>query len=60
VTAFIAHDISSWIGVPTALVIVGMVMLRKWGMGRRARRQQAREQQVTPGSSNERIPSQTQ
>jgi hypothetical protein len=43
-TAFIAHDIAGWIGAPTALVIVGLVMLRRWGKGLRARRQQARTQ----------------
>ena len=47
-TAFIAHDIASWIGVPTAVVIVGMIMLRKWGTGLRARRQQARKQSQIP------------
>jgi hypothetical protein len=39
-TAFIAHDVASWVGVPTAAVIVAMVMLRKWGKGRQARRQE--------------------
>jgi hypothetical protein len=58
-TAFIAHDIAGWVGVPTALVIVGMVMLRKWGKGRRARRQVAREQAISVGSPDERSTSQS-
>lgn len=38
VLGFIAHDVAGWIGVPTAIVIVGLVMLRKWGRQRMASR----------------------
>ncbi|HSS10206.1 MAG TPA: hypothetical protein VLL25_09985 [Acidimicrobiales bacterium] len=43
VIAFIAHDIAGWIGVPTAAVIVGMIMLRRRGKQRLARRKQAHD-----------------
>jgi hypothetical protein len=58
-TAFIAHDIASWVGVPTALVVVGLVMLRRWGKGLRARRQQAGDHPTAVGSSIERFTSQS-
>jgi hypothetical protein len=56
-TAFIAHDIASWVGVPTAAVIVALVTLRKWGKGRQARRHQARQQPSAFGPSNEGVTS---
>ncbi len=33
VLAFIAQDIADWVGIPVAVVIVGMVILRRAGQG---------------------------
>ena len=37
---FFAHDIAAWLGIPTAVVIVIMLILRKRLMELRARRKQ--------------------
>jgi hypothetical protein len=35
---FIAHDIAGWLGIPTGIVIVALITLRKTGMALRASR----------------------
>jgi len=47
-TAFIAHDIAGWIGVPVGVVIFGMIVLRKQGKQLRARRQHQRTSPNSP------------
>ena len=39
---FIAHDLATWLGIPTGIVIAALIILRKKGMALRARRKQAR------------------
>lgn len=39
---FIAHDIAGWLGVPTGIVIVALIILRRKGMALRARKKQER------------------
>jgi hypothetical protein len=39
---FIAHYIAEWLGIPAAIVIAALVILRRKGRALRARRQQAR------------------
>jgi hypothetical protein len=40
----LAHHIATWLGIPVAVVIAALIILRKKGMALRARRQQARQQ----------------
>jgi hypothetical protein len=44
-----AHDIAGWLGIPTGVVIAAMIILRKKGMALRARRKQARADQLRHG-----------
>jgi hypothetical protein len=37
---FIAHDIAGWLGIPTGIVIAGLIILRRKGIALRARRKQ--------------------
>jgi hypothetical protein len=39
----LAHHIATWLGIPVAVVIAALIILRKKGMALRARRQQARQ-----------------
>jgi hypothetical protein len=43
VLAFIARDIADWVGIPVAVVIAGMVILRRRAKELASRRRQARE-----------------
>lgn len=51
--AFIDRDISQWLGVPLALVIVAMIGLRKWGKRRMGhwKAAESRSSSITPGTS---------
>jgi hypothetical protein len=46
---FIAHYIAGWLGIPTGIVIVALIILRSKGRALRARRQQARAGHVAAG-----------
>lgn len=59
---FIAHAIAGWLGIPTAIVIAALIILRKKGMALRASRKKERAgrqlagEQPAPGQESRRQP----